>query len=192
MPISVYSALYRPMKLHLSKSEILLRRRTAAGLEPLRSDATMTDLTGLDIDAALLGKLRARYLRLLDTAPAAMLAPADIAPQVTMEAASYGGARLVLPDNCRRVLSVRLEGWQKAAAVLADNDTAASAAQTNPRTAATAECPAAVICADGSVCVWPATGAPVSVVAAVDDGPEVYHIDEAALEQLFECEYNMI
>lgn len=180
------------MKLHLSKSEILLRRRTVAGLEPLRSDSTMTDLTGVDIDSALLGTLRSRYLRLLDTAPAALLAPFDIVDRVTMEPAPYNGARLVLPENCRRALSVRLDGWLKTAAVLSDNATAASAAQSNPRTAATAACPVAVTCADGSLCVWPATGMPVSVLAAVDDGADIYHVDEAALDQLFESEYNMI
>lgn len=180
------------MKLHLSKSEILLRRRTAAGLEPLRTDCTMTDLVGVDIDSALIGKLRSRYLRLLDTAPAALLAPSDIGSQVTMEPMPYGGARLVLPEKCRRVLWVCLEGWHKAAAVLSDNATAASAAQANPRTAATARCPVAVMCADGSLCVWPATGRPMHVMAAVDDGPDVYHIDEEALEQLFDSEYNIV
>lgn len=180
------------MKLHLSKNEILRRRRTAAGLEPLRTDSTMTDLVGIDIDTALVGKLRSRYLKLLDTAPAALLAPSDISSEVSLEPIPLGGARLVLPEKCRRVLWVSLEGWKRAVAVLSDNDTAASAAQTNPATAATAVYPAAAALADGSVCVWPATGRPMLVMAAVDDGPDVYHIDEEALDQLFESEFNMI
>ena len=67
------------MKLTLTRSEMLERRRLAGGFEPLRTDCTVEDTAGTDVDALLESQLRQRYLELLDHGDISLLAPVEAA-----------------------------------------------------------------------------------------------------------------
>lgn len=90
--------------------------RSAAGLEPLRSDCSVERIEGIDADAIIGPRMRAWYLRLLDTAPAALLPVADVAGELVLTPDRAGGsATAVMPQRVRRLLDVRLTGWLNAA-----------------------------------------------------------------------------
>lgn len=179
------------MKLSLTREEMLVRRRLAGGFEPLRVDCTVEDTAGVDIDALLEQELRSRYLTLLDTASEEYLAPADVAGETGVAEYADGGSLLTPPAGCRRVLRVRMAGWEREAEVAAAEERSrVEARQRNPYTAATASQPAALARADGRVAVWPASVSVETVWAACDEGPEVYNIDERALAVLCKSEFN--
>lgn len=179
------------MKVSLTREEMLERRRFVGGFEPLRSDCTVEDTAGTDIDALLEAQLRGRYLELLDTADVALLAPADIAADTTVDAGADGCSLLWLPARCRRVLSVRLDGWECCAEVLPQTEEGGvRALQLNPFTASTVSTPKAVWLSEGRIAAWPRGSVAESVVAICDPGPDVYTLDERALSVLCESEYN--
>lgn len=179
------------MKVSFTREEMLGHRRLVGGFEPLRTDCTVEDTAGTDIDALLEAQLRGRYLELLDTADVALLAPADIAADTAVDAGADGCSLLALPAACRRVLSVRLGGWECCAEVLPQAEEGrVRALQLNPFTASDASVPKAVWLSDGHIAAWPRGSVAESVVAVCDPGPEVYTLDERALSVLCESEYN--
>lgn len=179
------------MKLSLTREEMLVRRRLAGGFEPLRTDCTVEDTAGTDIDSLLEQELRGRYLELLDSAPEEYLAPSDVAAETAVAPYADGGSLLAPPPGCRRVLRVRMAGWEKAAEVLPMAQAAGvEARQRNPYTAASAAMPAALGLPDGRVAVWPGAASAETVCAVCDAGSEVYNIDERALAVLCKSEFN--
>ena len=79
------------MKLILTREEMLARRRLAGGFEPLRTDCTVEETAGTDINAMLELQLSCRYLELLDTADPALLAPEDVAADTAVTPYTHGG-----------------------------------------------------------------------------------------------------
>lgn len=176
------------MKLVLSRTEIIKRRRIAGGFDYTSTAATVESTTGIDLDAHLGRDTRRRYLELLDTAPRRLLAPSDIAAECSLAKGTDGGSEIRTPASCRRVFEMRLAGWHRACEVAPCGQADAIAhAQANPYAAATARRPVAVELpgrTDGgapTIAAWPAGTAISSVTAASDPGPETYIIDEAAL-----------
>lgn len=181
------------MKLILTREEMLARRRLAGGFEPLRTDCTVEDTAGTDIDAMLEQQLRGRYLELLDTADPALLAPEDVAAGTTLTAYADGGSLLTPPAACRRVTAVWLEGWEREAEVLPSAEMGRVARlQRNPFTASAAHAPVAVALPDGRIAAWPGAGKCRRVMAVCDAGPDIYKIDERAIGLLCESQYNPI
>lgn len=179
------------MKLILTREEMLARRRLAGGFEPLRTDCTVEETAGTDINAMLELQLRCRYLELLDTADPALLAPEDVAADTAVTPYIDGGSMLTPPAACRRVLAVWLEGWEREAGVIpAAELKRAVRLQRNPFTSSTAHAPMAVALPDGQVAAWPASGKCRRVMAICDAGPDIYKIDERALGLLCESKYN--
>ena len=173
------------MKIRLSKSEMLERRRLAAGLEPLRADCRIEYTDGIDVDRLLEQDLRARSVRPLDTAAESCLAPENIA-DVRSETCGEGGMRIVVPDNCRRVLALEGEGWQRSVPVQgAEHYERVWGKQYNGYVAATGLVPVAVRGPDGCVYAWPA-GRVKSLRVVTDPGEEYYVLDESGLKYLLE------
>ncbi len=173
------------MKLSLTRSEMLERRRLVGGLEPLRTDCSVSHADGIDIDALLEIQLREWYVALLDTAPVGMLAPEDIAGQCSIEIGSgpwEGGAMITVPDSCRRPLSVFLQGWMVPAAIQRTDQTdTVLCRQLNPYTAADETKPVAIVLHDGRIAAWPYGRRIGQLTAILDKGPGIYSFDEAAL-----------
>ena len=185
------------MKITLTKTEMLKRRRIAGGLEPLLADCTIERTDGIDVDAILADELRKRYLDLLDRGDRSLVAADNIAATASCVSDGdelAGGARVSLPTLCRRVFELQLHGWSRAVEVRpADEAEAIISRQQNPYTAASAAHPVAVF-AGGAVAgsvpdilAWPAGGPhpqAVAVTAAIDPGEDYYTMDEAALALL--------
>lgn len=185
------------MKITLTKTEMLKRRRIAGGLEPLLADCAIERTDGIDVDAILADELRKRYLDLLDRGDRSLVAADNIAATASCVSDGdelAGGARVSLPALCRRVFDIQLRGWSRAVEVRpADEAEAIISRQQNPYTAASAAHPVAVF-AGGAVAgsvpdilAWPAGGThpqAVAVTAAIDPGEDYYTMDEAALALL--------
>ena len=175
------------MKVTLTREEMLRRRRTAAGLDTLRSDCSIEQTDGLTVDEILEPELRRRYLRFLDTAPVELLAPDDLCDDAVCYPSAAGGAAIRVPLKCRRVLEVRLNGWERSCRVQPpDKAASVMALQLNPYTAATGANPAAVLDPSRTtVLVWPATTGLIPTVslftAITDPGEDFYVLDEAGI-----------
>lgn len=186
------------MKITLSKEEMRRRLRILAGLEPEHTDCAIEYTDGLDIDALLDQKLRAWYLDLLDNGDMSLLAPADISSTARCTDGVGDGSEIILPAMCRRVDSIRLEGWNRSTRVLSPSEaTAAIRRQSNPFLAATADSPVAVESpggaggAPGNILAWPKGGSVALLTAALDAGPDSYTLDETALRQLEKVAENL-
>lgn len=175
------------MKLTLTKQQMLERLRTSAGLEPLRADCRIEITDGIDVDAVLLPRARARYLELLDTADSRFLAPENMASVCSATAsAPADGILIALPSSCRRVFALRMEGWKKAVEVLpSDRLDIVINRQQNPFRRATVEKPVAVLCpgAEIRVMAWPSALVPriETITGVIDPGEDFYTFDESAM-----------
>lgn len=174
---------------------MLQRRRLASGLEPLRDDCTIELTDGIDVDRVLEAQLRRRYLDLLDSGERRKISPEDVSAMTAITAMSGndpGGVLLEPPENCRRPLDVKLEGWSRAVEILPETEAGrVLSLQLNPYTAATAAHPVAVKVAGHKggkavrVMAWPAALKVSLLTATVDYGPERYVLDECGIEDLF-------
>lgn len=181
------------MKISLTKSEIVERLRLIAGLAPLRTDGTIEYTDGIDINAILEERLRAWYLKLLDSGDAIATAAEDISSlaTVSMFDAPAGGTIIKLPRLCRRVFSIQMQGWNRACPILTpDWQDTVIALQQNPFSEAKADRPIAVMGNDfnagsvPSIMVWPYDNAVTTLIGCMDPGPDHYVLDEAALDGL--------
>ena len=174
------------MELILTSDEMMDQWRLRRGVEPLRADSSVTRTYGSDFDALLRAELDNWYARLLDTAPRQLLAPENVASEgsLTPTGTHSHGAQLTLPVHVRRVLTVRLEGWNVPSAPIALADSATMLRrQANPFTAATTACPL-VIDIGSSFMLFPASADSViaSIEAVTDRSPDEYRLDSRALE----------
>lgn len=175
------------MRIELTKEQILKRRRISGGLEPLRADYTIELTDGIDVNTILLTELRNWYLDLLANGDRGLLATENLASAVTLVAMD-GGLRIEVPDNCRRMFDVRLNGWNHVVAIRpSDEFERIKAMQQNPFTAATANNPVAVFLPGNmggktaDIAVWPGSSGISLAVGVVDPGENLYIMDEMAL-----------
>lgn len=177
--------------MNFTKSEILARCRRALGLEPSRTDYTLSFTDGIDLDSFLLDRLRRGYLRLLREAPPEVLSTSDLADDFPEHEWAGGGmAVLRLPSDCVRIFSLRLENWDHAVAVESADGLPGFLAQCDNRFTAPQSCnPRAVVSVDGRrIFVAPAEES-VTVVHAsgvADPGEDCYSLSEDGLTLLFE------
>lgn len=172
-----------------TSSELLTLVRQRLGLGTTRADASVAEWEGIDTDAMLRARMRSWYLHRLDTAPPALLPVSEISRQCTLSAAGTSHHIILLPSDCRRVLSVRLQGWQcRVQPVSHDSAEGAmllrrlASPYARPGTAS----PTAVLTADGRLTVAP-VDIPVveSLRAIVDPGPDTYILCPSLLDGLF-------
>lgn len=86
--------------------------------EPIRNDAAVTRVDGVDRDRLHQVEMRNWYLNLLATGDLRYLKISDIATQVAVTSMGDGTGRVLLPEKCVRPLWVMLEGWDRAARVV--------------------------------------------------------------------------
>lgn len=168
-----------------TSSEMLRLWRVAAGLEPLRADCTVEIVEGIDTDAMILNRMRAWYLKLLDTAPAQLLPVADIAPDLHLAHAPGGAATATMPARARRIIDIRLSSWMQPAEPHTDTAAVLRLAA-NPYCAPGPHSPACT--ATGRhLLLTPAcahTDTVVRAMAVTDPGPETYILDETLLDTI--------
>jgi hypothetical protein len=173
------------MIVQYSKSQMLEYRRQLAGLGCLRSDCSIEIVEGIDINDLLELDSRLWYLDLLDNGDVSLLETTDIATTLVPSKRSDGAAIIKLPDDCRRVLSIRLNGWLTDAEV-ADRKSAARRMRllSNPYAAPGTAEPLAVDLGDGQLLVAPYGSYVASAIAVNDPGADKFIFDEKALTNL--------
>lgn len=169
--------------LTLTKNEMLALWRKSHGLDTLRADCSVEAVDGIDIDAWLEPKMRRWYLNLLDTAPAHLVPVGEFgrSSSVTVTASPVGA--IVPPAAVRRVLSVKLQGWQRPVVPVSEEEAAGRLGRlASPFFRPGRNEPLAVVRADGTLLVAP-VDVPVveSLRCVADPGEDVYQLDETLL-----------
>ena len=186
------------MKLHLTADEMLGYWRQLRGYEPLRSDHAVVRRDGVDIDALLRKEIDSWYGSLLDTAPTSMLAPVDIAASLSASRHADNSVTVTLPDNCRRLLSVCLRGWDVAAVPVNATDAEAASvlnAQSNPFSRGGASEPMAILFPGGCLRLFSlpeseSDAVLTSAVAIINHADNFYDFDSSALSTITSFEMN--
>lgn len=170
-----------------TEQELIDYGRRLLGFGHVRSDCNLSQSDGVDVDALIAASIRQWYLELLRRGPRELLEGAKVKITASTPLGGAGGARLEVPRECLRVLSVRLSGWHHAVEPLASSQLEQTMArQLNPYAAATVRAPVAVLSADGSILAWPegAELGTAEVIGAVDTGAGSYTFAEGALQSL--------
>lgn len=141
-----------------TRAELLSEWLTRRGYQPLRADVA-TDITaGTDL-AAHLGREVADWINhIYATAPAEMLPVTEGSDSTSLLFADTprGAARISLPPDAARIVSVRLSGWDYPVA-LSPRDCPEALAALNPFMTPDCGKPLAVMEPDGRITLWPAT-----------------------------------
>lgn len=132
------------MNITLTPDEMLLHWRLYRAMEPLRADCEAERLDGLDTDEILRIQMRAWYLDLLDFGDPAHLAPVDVASRSVITPQDGGSAVITLPPDCRRLIDLKIEGWERPAR-LTTPGTQLALEQLNPYTRGNCHVPVAVV-----------------------------------------------
>jgi hypothetical protein len=132
------------MQITLTQEEMLNRWRLYRAMEPLRSDCTAERSDGIDLDSILTMQMRAWYLDLLDCGDPRHVARTDVKERTTVTNMGDGSGLLTLPDDCRRLLALRMDGWERDARIVEPNSPLALA-QLNPFTCGTRWAPVAIV-----------------------------------------------
>ncbi|MCM1517134.1 MAG: hypothetical protein NC117_00635 [Pseudoflavonifractor sp.] len=172
------------MKLTLSSTEMLDIWRMRRALLPLREDCVVERSDGIDVDMLLRHELRQWYVTLLDTAPFDMLVLTDIASDVAPMPCDDGSVAVTLPQRCRRVAEVSLDGWTRPALMAAPGSPLALR-QTNPYSRGRIDAPVAVVY-PGRIILYSAPAGSVRprldrLLCVVEPDEGFYQLDERAL-----------
>lgn len=171
------------MFLHLTYPQMLARWRVLKGLYPVLGTGSVSVTLPEETDALLHVEIEKWYTDILASADPSLLAPTDISDLVTLSACDDGGGHsFCLPDGFGRLASVRLNGWECAARVIADPDSPAARRQRDPFTRATPSSPVAVLRPGGMVALYPAVRFPDPLrITAIGRPDTMYHFDESLL-----------
>lgn len=177
------------MMITLTRQEMLAQWKLRRALEPLRADCMAQRNDGIDLDRYLTEEMRSWYLRMLDTAPVEMTGWTEIAGEVAVTVAADGSGEILLPENCRRVIEVRLEGWKRQATIVTDSNTALAVRQQSRFTRGGTVDPVAVLSGRRLRLYTPPAGmtpaiATLRCVTVPRD--DCYTMDERALELLYD------
>lgn len=177
------------MTINVSHQQMLQTWRRCAGLEPMVSGCSIERFDGVDVDSRLGDMMRQWYLELLDKGDPAMAGEAcDVSELISVTAAGNGyEARLVCDESVRRLMSVRLTGWEREATVADSREIGRKLAlQSNPYCRAGNADPIAWRDEGGHIHAIPAEeGAAIAEAEGyVDTGPDTYRIDERALSTI--------
>jgi hypothetical protein len=175
------------MIVQYTKAQMLEYRRKIAGFEPLRADCSIEIVDGIDVNELLERELRQWYLDLLDNGDVNLLKTTEIGSALALATRNDGSAVIKLPDNCRRVVSVYVNGWQRDAKVM-DYASALPRLQllSNPYSRPGTSDPLAVDCGNGVLLVAPTGSYVASATAICDTGEDTFIFDEKALSNLNE------
>lgn len=157
-----------------------------------RDDCQVTLLpapgTGASLRRLLIDEMHAWYLRMLDSAPVHLLPVLDYSGQCVAARSPQGAVRLTLPATVRRVVSLRIDGWERDAQLITDPSSPLALRQANPYACGSTAHPVAVAQEDGRTWMLypsPAGSAPVEVsrlMAVPEPEPDLYRLDRALLD----------
>lgn len=184
------------MRVCLSKDEMIRLRRESAGFDISRTDCTIEETDGIEVDALIERELRTSYLALLDEGDRNYVCienASDAATCFSSVDANFQCVRVSVPEKCRCVTGLCLKGWLTGCDILSANKLEhVISMQLNPYTAATVRRPVAVFASGDkrTILAWPPGNVrpEVSVLeATVDPGPDFYILDERGVERIVNC-----
>ncbi len=168
--------------------ELIAEWKMRKGLEPLRVDAAIKRQDAFEIDEYIRRMIDSRYERLLYTAPIELLEPSDITETVNIESFTGGVVVMKLPDDCCRLVEVKMNTWHRPATIVTQ-DSATALRQTSPFGRAGACNPVAVLQADGRLKLYSFKASdnpePERVLAITRPAPGIYRCHPLALDSLF-------
>lgn len=179
--------------LNLTKKEMTELWLRLTRLEPLRADCRVTRSFGVDLEAIAAIEMRRWYLDLLASGPAEWLPVSDCADRAVLAVSDEGTLTVTVPEDCVRVLSLELYGWERPAEIVQPGSRAARM-QYNPFSAGGVAAPVAVLRPGGRTLEIhsPAAGAKSarlrSLEAVTDPGEEHYIFHEQALNTIKQIE----
>lgn len=187
------------MLLRLTQSEMLKQWRLLTLLEPLApidgGAVSMEREDAVDADALCIAKMRAWYLRQLDTAPVNMLEVTDIGSSLNLHCMAEEDACIIrLPQEVRRVVGVRLTGWREPVAPMTDEESRQTASRSSNPYLRGGDCRPIVTLRDHTLHILspilPEAGIQeVWVVKEPDDG--MYVMDEVLLGSITSEDMNL-
>lgn len=152
---------------------------------PVRADASVTRRAGIDVERLARVEMRGWYLDLLDRGDERYLAVSDVAGKVAVARLGGGRGMVRLPADVRRVLEVKLRGWERPAVIVADEAGELWRRQANEYARAGVCRPVALVSGGR---LWmngvpdDDEGAGLETLRVVADaGEDVYELDDAAL-----------
>lgn len=178
-------------KLQLSPDEMMAQWRLRAFPEEVNADCTAVRYDGIDLDAHLRARMQAWYDDLLHCAPVGLLAPVDIAADITVSMLPDGSGWFRLPDNAVRLTYLMMPGWL-APALIVDAALPGAALQLSGRQRSDYRAPVAVVDEKIVRVFSPAAAGlfddadplrPISCMAVVDM-PDLYRLDSRALSTI--------
>ena len=167
-------------------SEMLNLWRARAGLDTRLAGCNIEAVEGFDADSAIAPRMRAWYLRLLDSAPAALLPVEDVSAEIMLVISASGSATASLPVRARRLLELRLASWRNPAVPVVHGEaTRRQILALNPYSAPGAVAPMCAV-AGRALRLMPAAHADkvARAMAVVDPGPDIYILDESLLNEI--------
>lgn len=171
------------MLLHLTPEQMLERWRIHRGLHPIVGSPGVTAALPDSLDLLMQTEIEAWYDGILASAPASKLSVTDITDFVSLVPTDpSGGLLLSLPEGYTRLVSVRLEGWECDARIIADPGSAEARMQRCRLTRATPSAPVAVTHPGGIVTLYPyAKSRRLHSLKAVGRTDSLYHFDDSLL-----------
>lgn len=168
--------------MNLSTEEMLGVWKLKRYFEPLRSDCEITRTDGVDLERLQMMEMREWYLNLLDNGNLSLVEVSDIARDVALKHQDDGSATIMLPAECRKVVEVKLEGWNRAA-IIVNPASPIAALQLSPYSRGRAEEPVAVAHQGYLHIYTPASTASriASLKCVLEPAGGFYRLDERAL-----------
>lgn len=106
--------------------------RLRKGLLPPATDGGGNREDGPEVDAIIEKEIESWYYRMLDTANPEFLPVRNMADEVSVATRADGSMEIELPEGCRRVVGVRLEGWRRCAKIVDNPDSVEARMQVSP------------------------------------------------------------
>lgn len=138
----------------IATTELLQLWKLHHGYGPMRNDCVISRADGPDLDALIMEKIRAWYIKMLTDMPKEHLPVTEISGALAFSPLE-GGAWSRLPDNCLRVTDVTAANWTVPAIIVTDLTHPDALAQTNPFARASSDRPV-VITGSDTITFFPA------------------------------------
>lgn len=174
------------MKHTYTKSQMLAIWRTAAGLQFNHPDCSVESFNGIDIDAFLLPKITAWYLKILDSADPNLLDVVTLSDVLTVKPLNdFNIALISRPARCRRIVEVNSSAWLKPATPtpLIDVDHCL-VRMTNKFSAPGPAAPLAACSLGGIIAAPYSQGDTLSVSAILDPADDTFTLDDSLLSTI--------
>ncbi|MDE6322013.1 MAG: hypothetical protein K2L93_06905 [Muribaculaceae bacterium] len=154
---------------------------------PLNDPATVSVDSQFGVDTLQIEEaaMQAWYLQQLDTAPAALLPVEDCARSTSLLFERDGSCSVILPDRCRRPLSVQLSSWRIPTTIITPDHPLARL-QASSMARGGHYSPVAVLYGRTLKLYSPEAGSDTltHLMCVVDDSPTSYDLDPSLLSNI--------